>query len=128
MTEQTYERRWSKGRCRVKGPYDVAFFDGGTPVPGHETLQDGSPNEKKNSDLVSELQKADEASRIVEQHIQENPDSESIKDARYFFPNGGVSAARAGNFRSSGGVGRKSADSVLSSGLGRRQFGEFSTN
>ena len=76
---------WLEQNCNGNRIY-LGRYNGGTPVPGHERLQDGSPNERKNSDLISELQKTDEAARVVAQHLRDSQDSERAKEAEYFFP------------------------------------------
>jgi DEAD/DEAH box helicase domain-containing protein len=76
---------WLNRNCNRNRIY-LGRYNGGTPVPGHERLQNSSPNERKNSDLLSELQKADEAARVVDQHIHDNQGNERVQDARYFFP------------------------------------------
>ncbi|MBN8708007.1 MAG: DEAD/DEAH box helicase [Verrucomicrobia bacterium] len=78
-------RDWLHENCNRNRIY-LGRYNGGTPVPGHEFKQDGTPNEQKISDLISELQKADEAVRVVDQHIQENRANERSQEARYFFP------------------------------------------
>jgi ATP-dependent helicase YprA (DUF1998 family) len=76
---------WLDRNCNRNRIY-LGRYNGGTPVPGHEWLQNGSPNERKNTDLLNELQKADEAARVVDQHIRDNQGNERVQDARYFFP------------------------------------------
>jgi DEAD/DEAH box helicase domain-containing protein len=76
---------WLDEHCKGNRIY-LGRYNGGTPVPGHEFLEDGSPNEHKNSELVTEMQKADEAARVVADHIRENENDERAAEARYFFP------------------------------------------
>jgi len=79
--------RWLDQNCNGNRIY-LGTYNGRTPVPGHEILQDGSPNDRKIDELIAELQKTDEAARVVDQHIQERADNERAQDqdARYFFP------------------------------------------
>jgi len=76
---------WLDRNCNGNRIY-LGRYNGGTPVPGHERMQDLAPNERKNAELISELQKADEAARVVDQHIRENREDDRAAEARYFFP------------------------------------------
>jgi Lhr-like helicase len=77
--------RWLDDNCSGNRIY-LGRYNGSTPVPGHEFDEDGDPNERKNSDLITELQKADEAARVVAEHIRQNQNDPRAAESRYFFP------------------------------------------
>jgi DEAD/DEAH box helicase domain-containing protein len=77
---------WLDKNCNGNRIY-LGRYNGGTPVAGHEFNSDGAPNERKNAELIAELQKADEASRVVSLHIQQNQGDEKAREAKFFFPN-----------------------------------------
>ncbi len=77
--------QWLDANCQGNRIY-LGRYNGSTPVPGHEFDEDGDPNERKNSELISELQKADEAARVVAEHIRQNEGDPRAAESRYFFP------------------------------------------
>lgn len=85
-------REWLSRNARGNRIY-LGRYNGNSPVPGHEFLEDGAPNGKKISDLVSELQQADNATATVDDHIRivnestaDDREKERAADSRYFFP------------------------------------------
>ncbi|MHC1769478.1 MAG: DEAD/DEAH box helicase [Verrucomicrobiia bacterium] len=78
-------QNWLAANCPGNRIY-LGRYNGNTPVAGHEYLEDGTPNERKIGDLIKDLQKADEAARIVAQHVRDNPNDPRAHDANFFFP------------------------------------------
>ena len=78
-------QNWLNTNCPGNRIY-LGRYNGNTPVPGHELQEDGLPNERKISDLVKELQRADEAARVVAEYVAANPNDPRARDANFFFP------------------------------------------
>ena len=76
---------WLAAHCHGNRIY-LGRYNGNSPVPGHECLDDGKPNDRKISDLVKELQRADEAALTVADYVSNNPNDPRAHDANFFFP------------------------------------------